>query len=772
MNLKMIINELKSGKLESVYKIENISEVNNYVQMALKLDDWDQEITKNVEMILIVSNILYNNTSKSNLLLDDGVYDILLEKFKSKGNVLYPGAEPIRFDESVSVHHPKTERKEGLIDPPFKIVPGFEKMNYYKEIVRNDHQFDFDPSTIPPWGIHREVANIRNVPHSNQELVGTLDKCKFVLNKDAKDMGVFDDPNVKIFERDFIGKHIRDGIYDMDSTQTLIAEFKYDGYGVEGRVKNGVLISANTRGDTKNDKAKDLTPVLGGYQFPRAKFISGEFDIQFEAIIMTPYMNYLSRITGTSYANARNAVAGITSRLDAYLYRDYITLVPLKTDIIDDETGLHLDRLVEIEFLNKYFAREVNLKYVVVTGNYIENLYQIKKVVEECYYMRQYMPFMYDGVVVSYYGDEIRQVLGRKDFVDQYSVAIKFPAMEVDTIFLGYKYTIGLGGVITPMIYYKPVEFYGCIHDHSSGHSLKRFNELQLKPGDVIKVTYTNDVMPYVTKPDLEVNKSNPNPVLPFPTNCPVCGCPIEISPTGNSARCPNPECKGRVLARMVNMVSKLGIRDFGQETIDKLQENLTVTSLRDLLNLTVDDVSFLGPNLSRMFIDRINHLKNDSIYDYQIVGSLGFTGIAEGKWRVILNKMPLTAIAYENDLVVENALSSIKGIGRGTIETILNERGYYHDDLETILAMTNVIPSIGIKLGLKIRFTGIRDKKLVEELSKKGYDIGEGAVTKDTDILIVPEAGHVSSKTKKAGPNTLIIPYQEFVSNLDKYLV
>ena len=41
----MILNELKEGKLEAVYKIENISEVNNYVQMVLQLEDWNQEIT-------------------------------------------------------------------------------------------------------------------------------------------------------------------------------------------------------------------------------------------------------------------------------------------------------------------------------------------------------------------------------------------------------------------------------------------------------------------------------------------------------------------------------------------------------------------------------------------------------------------------------------------------------------------------------------------------------------------------------------------------------
>lgn len=766
-NLDEVLESVKKGLLTDVYSIDTVTSVNEYVMNVMKLSDWSKEIVEEVRKILTISNIIYNNTTKSALLLDDNIYDRLLERYKEYVSVYPIGAEPIRFDESDIIHKPTTNTN--IV--PWRIVPNFADMLYYDDMAFTP-KTEFSFSQIPPWSIKKNVMNVRNVPHSNNELVGTLDKCKFVLIKDAKDAGLLNDPSVKVFERDFIQKHVNDGLYDMDSEQTLIAELKYDGFGLSATIKDGHIIRANTRGDTANDKAKDLTPVFEGYTFPNALDIKGEFEVQFEAIILTPYLRYMSERLGIDYANARNAVSGICSRLDAYKYRDYITLVPIKTDMIDDETGLHLDRLVEIEFLNRYIAREVPLIFSVFTGDYITNLFQVKKFMEEAYYMRMYQPFMYDGIVISYYGDEIRQKLGRKNFVDQYSMAIKFQPLEVDTIFLGYKYTVGLGGVITPMIYYRPVEFYGSIHDHSSGHSLKRFNNLQLKVGDVIKVTYTNDVMPYVTKPDIDVNRDNPNPVVQFITHCPVCGFPIEISESGNSARCPNVECPGRKHARMVNLISKLDIRDFGPEMMMKIQENLKAESLRDLFNLTQEDVAFLGPNNSYKLIDRINRLKTEPIYDYKIVGALGFTNIAEGKWRIILNEIPLTAIAYEHVLALDDVMADIKGIGKSTRETIMNERKYFFDDLELILSMTNVIPTLHMKFGLKIRFSGIRDKELCEKLNAKGHDAGEGAVTKDTDILIVPMEGHVSAKTKKASQHTLIIPYQEFVSNTMKYLV
>ena len=83
-------------------------------------------------------------------------------------------------------------------------------------------------------------------------------------------------------------------------------------------------------------------------------------------------------------------------------------------------------------------------------------------------------------------------------------MAVKFDPWEKQTIFRGYTYEVGQHGNITPMIHYDPVEFMGTIHTKSTGSSLNRFNNLGLKYGDIINVTYVNDVMPYVSTIDCE----------------------------------------------------------------------------------------------------------------------------------------------------------------------------------------------------------------------------------------------------------------------------
>ena len=772
--LKQVLKRIKQEKAWYPTMSIDLRELSDWVLRVLSLDEWDDEIIETVRMALIISNILYNNSDKGQVLLTDGVYDLLLEKYKSYRSNFPIGSEYINMNTTENKPvETKAEEDNGSIEAPFTVITEAADMLYYQDLIKNDHSSEFNLSQIPPFTYeYTRTANMRNVPHSNLELVGTLDKCKFALTMEAIEQGVDKDPSVKIFERDFIGEHIKRGIIDPNQPQCLIAELKYDGVGVVVKVKNGEVIYAYTRGDTENDKSVDLTDFLGGYQFPRAKHIGGEVEIKCEMIILNPYLNYFRQYFGMDYRNSRMAAIGIMGRTDALRYRDFVTLVPLKTDIIDDETGHHLNRLVEIEFLNEYYAREVNLKAALMHGNYVQLLYCVKKFVEEAQFMRQYFPFLYDGVVISYMDENIIERLGRESFVDKYSVAIKFTPLKVQTQFLGYTYTIGKNGVITPILNYNPVEFYGTVHSKSSGHSYSRFQDLALKLGDYIEVSYVNDVMPYATKPDLDINRNNPNPVIEFPTTCPFCGSPLFISPSGKSVSCVNMQCPGIIAARLTSMLELLGVRDFSEEAILKIMENCNIISFADFMELDENKVSFLGPTMSVKLIQEINKLKTESIYDYEIMGSIGFSNIGKKKWQLILNKIPLNHIISLSDEELAEELHQIKGIGQGIIDTIIENREYFLRDIEYICNMSNIVPYLYKETSYKIKFSGIRDKDLTQYLRSLGLEADDGAVTKDTSILIVPSEDYSSAKTQQAVKyNIPILVYKDFVEHMDDYI-
>ena len=759
--LQYIYDEIRNGNIR-VIDFENKVFLNDVATRLLNLKELNSNDIQELDLLIRISNDIYHNTNNDSLVpIDDGVYDLLMVLISKYMKDYQVGSDDIIFE---NTYQNITENNNIELSCPVLRIPEREDNFYYDDILRNRDFIDRDFFVSPVTRIKELERRVVNTPHIYPDLVGTLDKCKFVLNAQARELGVFDEPNVRIFERDFIQKHIEQGIISPNEKFYMVAELKYDGTSVEAEVSDHV-ISARSRGDTNNDIATDLTPILQGYRFPKAEGIVDKvIGMKFEAIITNYNLYRLGLAQGKVYKNARNAIAGILGSNNGYLYRDYITLVPL-----DYHNETNINKEIRNQVMNTFFTSGVDLKYSILYGNYREILFQVKRFVEEAETLRPYMPFLYDGVVITYLDEDKIKTLGRENSVNKYSMAIKFNPMKHQTTFLGYTYTIGQSGVVTPMIHYNPVEFYGGIHTKSSGHSYKRFNELGLRKGDLIDVTYTNDVMPYVTKPDIEPNRENSNPIEEFPITCPCCGTPLIF--TDKSAICPNIECKERNNARMENMLDKLQLKDFAGERLQSIGKY----SLTELMDLTVDDVKFLGEINSQKFVSRMNELKTKPIYDYQIVGALGFTGIAQEKWKLILSNFSLQYLLdnYDNDNFV-STLVAIKGIGPSTAETIKNEMWFFIKDLTRIIEMKNVIPSYGNKNNNSkvIRFTGFRDKALVERLNSMGIDAGEGAVTKKTNILLVPCEGFTSTKTIKAEKdNIMIVPVDEFITNMDKYL-
>lgn len=760
--LESLLNSLYRGDLTFLNNTDTIAYINDnalYIIQKYKISYLETEDFINAKILLEISNILYNNTDITILPLEDGVYDLLLEIYKEFNKDYQVGAAPIQFRLSDQIID---YEKRNLRNPiKFIDIDKINELEFKEELLTqpifNRNDLLKNPIIVNPTNLKRKTLNTN---HKYPKLVGTLDKAKYVLNNDADKKGVLNDSNVKILERDFFADHIMRGILDPHRDFYMVLEIKYDGVSVEAEINNTVL-NARQRGDANNDLAADVSPVLQGYKFHHADDIPNDniFGMKFEAIMTYADLYRYNQLRGKEYKNCRTAISSIFNSLDGYRFRDLITLVPL-------ETSLEVDRLTEIEFMNKYYHSGELLRYVVIHGNYKEVLFQIKKFVEEAEFLRESMPFMYDGVVVSYIEPDLIDALGRENSINKYSIAIKFNALKKLTRFRGYTYTVGQNGVITPKFQFDPVEFYGTIHTEATAHSLRRFLELELREGDIIEAEYVNDVMPYITKPMNSHNDNNPNPIIKFITHCPSCGNLLVVSQSGKSIVCNNIYCLERNNKRITSLMDKLNLKDFAETQLSKI----SVYKLSELLNLSVEDVWFLGEETSKKFIERMNEIKTTEMYDYKLIGALGFTDVAIEKWKLILNKYTVQELLNMDHDMLRQYLLDIKGIGPITVDTICEEMDFFKDDLITISNMQNIIPSKGTKLK-SIRFTGVRDAELVKQLNEMGYDAnGDAGVTKDTDILIVPKEGHTSPKTSKIR-NGIIVPIEEFKQNMYKYL-
>ena len=743
-----------------------------------KLQYPDETHIRSMKYLIMICNILYNRTDLLVLPVEDGVYDLLLEAYRRFDPNFQVGSAVVQFRSAAEQLNPEIKNKIC----PFVKIPEenrdeqrqavFDRLSSYDINKFDSRDFKQNPFIITEQNISKRYHNTK---HNHPDLVGTLDKCKFVTDKEAIEVGAYNDPNVKILERDFFQKHIAEGIIDPVSEYEMVLELKYDGISVEADC-NRQVVSARSRGDTGIGEASDMTPILAGYQFHRNTLINDPIGVKFEAIMTKSALEMFNEERGSTYANCRTAIIGLFGRSDAYRFRDYITLVPLAVD--RTQVPEISDRIEEIEFCNNLFQTHGEpLRYMYIRGNVQQLLYQISKFVEEAYVFRDYVDFMFDGVVVSYLNEGIRARLGRENFINKYSMAVKFNPLSKLTIFTGYTYEVGQDGRICPMIHYNAVEFFGTIHTKSTGSGLSRFNDLHLKLGDIIKVTYVNDVMPYVTSVDCEQNRNNPNDYEVFPTVCPICGSPLVISDSGKTAFCPNIDCDGKVITRMSNMLQKMNVKGFAESTI----RALGVRHFIDLMYLTYDQVALqIGPVNASNFMEAIDQIKNGNMFDYLVVGALGFTGVATNTWKLIFSNIKLKDLMFdlenlEPEKVIEG-LCNINGIGYKTAKTIVDEYQYYRNDLTYILQqckITQTLDNLNLMTKRKqIRFTGCRNLQLSEQLNKLGYDAdGKAGVTKDTDILLVPYKGFTSNKVSRVSKNCVIIPIQEFESNMQKYL-
>ena len=87
--------------------------------------------------------------------------------------------------------------------------------------------------------------------------------------------------------------------------------------------------------------------------------------MKFECIITKSNLIRLERDHGITYKNPRVAVIGILGRLDAIKFRDYLTLVPIKS------SGLPFyDIQMELDFLNEHYSSGVYMRYAILQGDY------------------------------------------------------------------------------------------------------------------------------------------------------------------------------------------------------------------------------------------------------------------------------------------------------------------------------------------------------------------------------------------------------------------
>lgn len=774
--LGQVLLDLINGRMALVQDIEFQKQVNDYVLSRIANPvGWSEMDCSKIDRILRISNILYNNTSKTVLLLDDGVYDQLLVLYRNYNPNYQVGATPVKFAE-MNDEEPMVNGKKLL----YHVIKEPAEGMFVEDIHKQHTPLNGVMRPIHLYSLLQEPITKRliNTQHKYPELVGTLDKCKFVLNEDARQAGVFDEPSVQVFERDFLSQCMTMGVIQPGEVFEMCCELKYDGVSVEAEVCNDEIVCALSRGDTGENIATDLTPIFKGYRFINdgMEYVDAKhmikkpeynIGIKFEAVITKRNLEILSQLRGKEYKNARNAIIGLLGASDAYRYTDFITLIPIAVSL-DAGDDVKATRQAELKYLNTFYNSGEYNRHIFIRGDYTSILYQVKEFVKSAETIRPILSYMIDGVVISFTDPNKIKMLGRVNSVNKWQMAIKFNAKQARSIFMGYTFSMGKSGTIIPMVHFKPVEFIGTIHTKQTIHSFQRFKELCLIKGQEIDITYVNDVLTYINKPLTKHNEELQSQYEPEPfiDHCPYCGSQLELSDSGKSIKCPNTRCHERAIMRMIDAVERLGFKDINEQVV----RTLDMTSFSDLFKDYDRNIleMQIGPGTAMKMLDYMKAFRSTPIAEHELMTAMCFEDMGLEKWKRILKEYDAVLLFNMSYDQLRETLGHIKGVGPGTIESVISGFTEYREDLYIALTRLQLIPTKNGQFSKpKAVLTGIRDDALIRAINQAGFDCEESyGMTKDTALLICDSYTSNSGKMQKAKKyGTRVLSVQDFIN-------
>ena len=550
----------------------------------------------------------------------------------------------------------------------------------------------------------------------------------------------------------FLKKKNSDYIFNVDC--------KIDGVSLSLIYKNNKLFKAITRGD--GIIGEEITEnVLGIKGIPKVlkNCKSDLIEIRGEVFFLRDDFEKLNNQfeKKNQFSNPRNAASGSLRQIDSKITKNR----PLR--FIPHGYGKFS---YEQEFLNfeefLIFCKKNNFDQTGYAKKY-NNLNNIYTYISEIEKKRSIINFDIDGMVIKISGLDLQRMLGNTNKFPRWAIAAKFSSEEALTQVKKIELQIGRTGAITPVARLKPINIGGVIVSNATLHNFDEIIRKDIRIDDFVWVKRAGDVIPYVSKVDIEKRKIS-NKKFNIPKKC-LCGNKI-IKIKGEAVqRCSvgKNQCKYQNLETLKHFVSKkaMNIDGLGEKLIEKFVSLNLISDKYDIYELEnhkdkIIKLDGFGEKSFLNLIESINKSKITSLSRYLF--SLGLRYLGE-------NNSELISLNFKNKTRFKNFIKSkklreqlenIDGLGEKVINSFIN---YFSNEgnVKESFAILDIIEIEEIEsnyesLNKSILFTGTLKKmsrdRAKELAKKKGYKIASN-VSKNLDILVYGEKS--GSKLKKA---------------------
>lgn len=386
----------------------------------------------------------------------------------------------------------------------------------------------------------------------------------------------------------------------------------------------------------------------------------------------------------------------------------------------------------------------------------------------------------YDGAVMAVDDYKIADSMGRTDKFFRHSMAYKYEDELFETVLTDIEWNTSKTGLINPVAIFKPVDLNGAITTRATLHNITHIKDMMLGIGDRIRVYRSNMVIPKVHD---SIDKSGN---FNIPSKCPICGQPTRIIKENDSEvlMCENPDCKGKLLGRLIHAVSRnaLDIENLSESTIEKFINLGWLNSIKDIYYLSdheneMKSIEGFGKKSVEKLLASIEKSRNTSLERF--LYSLSIPLLGKSASMMIADSVDYDLDTFINEMTIKGAeyFRYLPGVGDSLISSL---NTYWKNHYSDILQLANEFTFETQKSIMSETTNELENKTFVITGSVNHYQNRDalkadieahggkvvGSVSSKVNYLINNDINSTSSKNQKAKSlNIQIISEDQFLT-------
>jgi len=553
-----------------------------------------------------------------------------------------------------------------------------------------------------------------------------------------------------------------------------ILSWKMDGLTVVLTYEDGVLVKAVTRGN--GDVGEVITANARTFvNLPTRISCKSRLVIRGEAVISYRDFDRINEEiedVDARYKNPRNLCSGSVRQLDSAVTAErHVMFYAFSMMDSDDEW---VKEKINNSFEGKFrLLRELGFDVVEYMRVTIDTL---PDAVED---FKKRLPdnaFPSDGLVLVYDDIAYGRSLGATAKFPRDAIAFKWQDEEAETVLREIKWNPSRTGLINPIAVFDKVDLEGTEVRRASLHNVTYVKEMQLGPGDSIKVYKANMIIPQLSE-----NLTRSGSAV-IPDTCPSCGGPaiIRNDKGTETLNCENPDCPAKNVKLFTLFVSRnaMNIDGISEQTMVRFIDEGYIRSLPDIYHLDRyrDEIVSLDGFGEKSYNNIISSVEKSRMVDMAgFLYGLGIHGFGVANAKVIVryfgSDMDRIMSATVDELVQIDGIGDV--LARDFAAYFADEKNLsmvrrLMEEIEFVIEETNVPQDFA---GMTFVITGSlvtypnRDA-LKKEIEDRGGKVA-GSVSSKTTYLINNDVMSNSSKNKKARELGIPVISEEDYKNL-----